>query len=169
MLSKVLFLWNSTCRLSCLIVLWCWSTGPVFSVPPAFWRLLGFCCIASKPSAVVSKPNRSQSRSRCRMQLQRRSRGSCFPCSLCTLFSKFLPNWLADLEIVVELSMCNFGLYPFGHRKSCRSWMFPPGAFSWNMVQALRSSSSRPVPWCLPCKASTRLNIVSISWLSRRV
>lgn len=27
-------------------------------------------------------------------------------------------------------SMCNFGLHPFGHQKSCSRWMFPPADFS---------------------------------------
>lgn len=92
MLSKVLFLWNSTCQFTCLTVLWCWSMRPLFSVPPAFWNILGFGCIASQPSAAGWETKHGQSRSPCQVQLQRRCRDTCFPCSLCTPFPAFLPN-----------------------------------------------------------------------------
>ena len=166
MLSKVLFLWNSTCQLSCLIVLWCWSMGPLFSVPPAFWKILGFCCIASKLSAVVSKTNHSQTRSPCQMQLQRRSRDSCFPYILCTLFPKFLPNQLAVLIrnpcailACILLATRNPAAAECSHLENsleirCKPW----GAGAPDLC--LVASFVKPAPgWWL----------LSISWLSRHV
>lgn len=134
--------------------------GPLFSITLAFWKKnLGFCCIASKPSAVDSETNLCQTRSPCRVQLQGRSQHSCFPCSLCPIFP-WLTNWRPWEEMIVQVNACNFNLYPFGFKKSCSSSESPPGHFeTWSK------------PWgasCLFCKARARSGL-AVSCLRRNV
>lgn len=60
MLSKVWFLWDSTCQLSCFKVLWYWSVRILFSVPPAFWNVLVFVTLLLDLLQWSQKPQAAQ-------------------------------------------------------------------------------------------------------------